>query len=84
MAIIRTASDLGLVIRQRRKQQNLTQGALAKRVGVSRQWIVSIEQGGNRTELGRILRVLNTLGLVVQVEPQPEDPLFDMLFGRDS
>jgi HTH-type transcriptional regulator / antitoxin HipB len=60
---VRTDSDLGIVIRDRRKQLGLDQGTLASRVGVSRQWIVEVEKGKPRAEVGLILRVLRVLGM---------------------
>lgn len=60
---IRTPADLGAVIRDRRKQLELDQATLAKRIGVSRQWVIGIERGRARAELGLVLRALNALGL---------------------
>lgn len=61
--LIRTPTDLGAVIRERRKQLNLDQAGLAKRIGVSRQWVIGIEQGRARAELGLVLRTLDALGI---------------------
>ena len=60
---IRTPADLGAVIRDRRKQLGLGQAALAEKVGASRQWVVGIERGHTRAELGLVLRTLDTLGI---------------------
>jgi HTH-type transcriptional regulator/antitoxin HipB len=60
---IRTPADLGAVIREHRKLLGLDQAELAKRIGVSRQWVVGIERGRARAELGLVLRALDTLGL---------------------
>jgi HTH-type transcriptional regulator/antitoxin HipB len=59
--LIRTPADLGAVIRDRRKQLGLGQAALAEKVGASRQWVVGIERGHTRAELGLVLRTLDTL-----------------------
>ena len=37
---VRTPADLGAVVREQRKQLKLDQAALAKRIGVSRQWVI--------------------------------------------
>jgi y4mF family transcriptional regulator len=58
---ILTPTDLGLTIRDRRKQLRLAQQTLADRVGVSRQWIVEVERGKPRAEIGLILRTLREL-----------------------
>jgi HTH-type transcriptional regulator/antitoxin HipB len=60
---IRTPTDLGAVIRDRRKRLGLDQATLAKRIGTSRQWVIGIEQGRARAELGLVLRALDTLGI---------------------
>jgi HTH-type transcriptional regulator/antitoxin HipB len=70
---IRTPIDLGLVIRARRKQHGLDQRALAARVGVSRQWIVAIEQGKTSAEIGLVLRTLQALGVTLEAM-EPEAP----------
>jgi HTH-type transcriptional regulator / antitoxin HipB len=64
-----TASDLGLVLRERRRQLGLTQQALADRVGVSRPWIVQVEGGKPGAELGLVLRTARELGLHLRLEP---------------
>ena len=60
---IRTPLDLGLVIRDRRRKLGLSQTELARKVGVGRQWVVSIERGKSRAELGLVLRTLSALDL---------------------
>ena len=64
---VRAPSDLGQAIRQRRKQLGLDQRSLAERVGVSRQWIVEIEKGKPRAELGLVLRTLKALELQLEI-----------------
>jgi HTH-type transcriptional regulator / antitoxin HipB len=61
-----TPKDLGLTIRARRKQLALDQLTLAARVGVSRQWIVEIEKGKPRAEIGLVLRTLRELGIQLE------------------
>lgn len=60
---IQTPADLGLTIRDRRKKMGLAQQTLADRVGVSRQWVVEVEAGKSRAEIGLILRTLRELGI---------------------
>lgn len=59
--LIRSPSDLGAVIRDRRKQLKLDQAALARRIGVSRQWVIEVERGHARAELGLVLRAVDIL-----------------------
>jgi y4mF family transcriptional regulator len=72
---IRTPADLGAVIRERRKTLKLDQAGLAERIGVSRQWVIGVEKGRARAELGLVLRALDTLGLRLEAflpNPRPK------------
>ena len=61
--LVRTPADVGAVIRDRRRQLNLDQATLAKRIGVSRQWVIQIEHGRTRAELGLVLRAFDSLDI---------------------
>jgi HTH-type transcriptional regulator / antitoxin HipB len=61
--LVRTPADLGAVIRDRRKQLKLDQAAFAKRIGVSRQWVIEMERGHARAELALVLRALDALSI---------------------
>ena len=65
---IRTAADLGAFIRERRTQLGMDQIALAKKAGTSRKWLVEVEQGKPRAEIGLILRTLKSLGVSVDLK----------------
>jgi HTH-type transcriptional regulator/antitoxin HipB len=71
--VIRTAADVGAIIRDRRRKLRLDQGALAKRVGVSRQWIVDVEKGKPRAGVELVLRTLAALG--VSLAPSEGPPV---------
>jgi HTH-type transcriptional regulator/antitoxin HipB len=58
-----TAADIGAIIRERRRKLGLDQGALARRVGVGREWIVEVEKGKPRAGIELVLRTLTALGL---------------------
>jgi HTH-type transcriptional regulator/antitoxin HipB len=60
---IRTPRDLGALIRDRRRTLGLDQRTLADQVGVSRQWIIEVERGKPRAEVGLVLRTLEALGV---------------------
>lgn len=60
---VRTPADLGAVIRDRRKQRKLDQAAFAEQIGVSRQWVIAIERGHARAELGLVLRAVDALNI---------------------
>jgi HTH-type transcriptional regulator / antitoxin HipB len=62
---IRTASDLGALIRERRLKLGLDQIDLARKAGTSRKWLVEVENGKPRAEIGLILRTLKALGVAL-------------------
>ena len=64
---IETPSDLGTAIRERRRQRSWGQQTLADQVGVSRQWIVAIEQGKPRAEIGLLLKTLQVLEIKLEI-----------------
>lgn len=64
--IIRTPTDLGAAIRERRKLSKLRQEQLAAKIGVSRQWVIEVEKGKPRAEIGLILRALEAVGITLR------------------
>lgn len=68
--IVRTPSDLGLLIRERRKKLGLDQAELAKKVGVSRLWVIEFERGKPRAEIGLVMRTLLALDLQLEVSAE--------------
>lgn len=67
--LIRTASDLGKVIRAYRLHAGLSQQALADLVGTTQDWISGIERGRPRSELGLVLRTVVALKIPLDVPP---------------
>jgi y4mF family transcriptional regulator len=65
---VRTAGDLGAVVRSARETAGLTQRELAARTGVSREWLVAFESGKGTAQLRLVLDVLSVLGMTVEVE----------------
>lgn len=72
---IRTPRELGLLIRERRHELRLSQQQLADRAGVGRPWLVSVEAGHARAELGKLLALLAELGLVLDLSATSEQDL---------
>jgi HTH-type transcriptional regulator / antitoxin HipB len=70
--LVRTPADLGAIIRDTRKQLKLDQATLAKRIGVSRQWVIEVEHGHPRAELALVLRALDALN--VRLDAGTEQP----------
>lgn len=71
---IRTAKEIGLLVRDHRRRQKLTQAQLAKRLRVSRLWVLQLEQGKDTAQVGLVLMALNQLGIPLQVGPPPKWP----------
>jgi HTH-type transcriptional regulator / antitoxin HipB len=67
---IRTPADLGALIRDRRIKLGLDQRSLAQKVGVSRQWVVEVEKGKPRAEIGLLLRTIDALGIPLTTEKE--------------
>lgn len=71
-------ADVGRYVQERRRQLGLTQSQLATSAGVSRRWLSDLESGKATTELGLVLRTLNTLGVVLDLQPQEADLDLDL------
>ncbi len=68
--VIRTPREVGLLIRERRREIGLTQAELAERVGASREWIRLAESGKPRLDLALALRALGALGITLDAGVQ--------------
>jgi putative transcriptional regulator len=62
-----TASRIVSEIRRRRRQLRITQGDLAEISGVSLRTIKAIEKGAANPKLDLLLRVLEPLGLTIDI-----------------
>ncbi|MFN8622957.1 MAG: helix-turn-helix domain-containing protein [Chloroflexota bacterium] len=70
---IRTVGALAATVRGTRQERGWSQGDLARRAQVSRQWINEFEAGKETAAIGTVLRVLFALGLRLDaVEDDPE------------
>ncbi|MBT2512202.1 helix-turn-helix transcriptional regulator [Arthrobacter sp. ISL-30] len=75
---IDTPAAAGDLIRARRREHGLSQLALAEAAGVSRKFIVDLEAGHERAELGKTIAVLHALGLsLAATEPIPRGSEYD-------
>jgi HTH-type transcriptional regulator/antitoxin HipB len=60
-------NDLASLIKQERKTRGWTQAELAERSGVSRDWIIALEQAKPSVELALVLRTLKALNLPLSI-----------------
>ena len=58
-----TVKDIGDRVRKERKAQGMTQSQLADSCGVGLSFVSNLENGKPTLEAGKMLRVVNTLGL---------------------
>lgn len=71
---LHTVRDVGAAAREARVRLKLTQAEVALRAGVSREWLVRLEQGHPRLEMQLVLDTLAVLGLALTVgESEPAD-----------
>ena len=66
---VRSARDVGLLIRDQRRGLSLSQADLADKIGASRHWVMGVEAGKPTVELGLVLKALSALGLVCNLRP---------------
>jgi len=88
---LHNAEQLGAAIRLKRRERRLTQSELAKLLGAERKWVLNLESGNSKAEIGLILRAFEVLGLralltdKAQPERVPDDlktPRLDQVFER--
>ena len=59
-------ADYASPVRERRKQQRITQAELAEQVGVSRQTVIAVEQGDYAPSVYLALKIARALGGTVE------------------
>ena len=57
----------GELIKEKRKEKNLTQEELAQQIGKNRAYIAKIEQGKTDLQLSNFIQIINALGLSFQI-----------------
>lgn len=75
---IETPAAAGAMIRARRTARGLSQQSLADMAGVSRKFLIDLEAGHDRAELGKTLAVMAALRLILAAtDPIPRGSDFD-------
>lgn len=67
---ITSARDLGLYVRDRRRDLGVTQAQVAEAAGVSRRWLLGLENGKPTMQIGLVFRTLEALDLLMEVRPE--------------
>src|SRR6266478_6128106 len=71
---LRSAEQLGMTIRLKRKEKGLSQHRLAALLGVERKWVLRLEAGNPKAELGLVLKTLDVLGLRASLSDEDRTP----------
>ena len=66
-----TAAEIGELIRDTRRSLDVTQKDLALTSGTGLRFIIDLEKGKDTCEIGKALRVLQTLGIKMKLTPPP-------------
>lgn len=74
MTTIKSPQELGMALRSARKQLGLTQPQLTLAAGVGVRFIVDLEGGKPTVRLDSVLRVIDALGGVINLDGLPSSP----------
>jgi HTH-type transcriptional regulator / antitoxin HipB len=66
-----TPQDIGKLVRETRKGLGVTQKALAMTSGTGLRFIIELERGKETAEIGKVLTILQTLGIQIALTPPP-------------
>ena len=56
-------TQLGTILREKRKEQGLTQGEVAAHCGLSTRFVSEVERGKATAEIGKVLYLLKAVGV---------------------
>lgn len=73
--IIKDATTLGHAIREARKRQGWTQVQLSGLAAVSTPFLIDLEAGKPRKEIGKTLQVIRALGLDLHLNARSDPPM---------
>lgn len=77
--LVKTAADIGRVVREARLHVGLSQKALAAQAATTQPWISEVENGKETAEIGMVLRILSHLGLTLDLSggtSKPQDAIW--------
>ncbi len=70
MAHLRSAKDLGRIIRDERRRQGMTQADLAGLADVGVTFLSQLENGKDSAEIGKAIQVMTMLGIDIDASPR--------------
>lgn len=65
---VKSTTELGALLRKKRKAQGLTQAQVAEHCGISPRFISEVERGKASAEIGKVMYLLETLGVDLIVD----------------
>ena len=69
MANVKTVEDIGKIVKKTREYQGVTQEKLAFICGTGVRFIADLEKGKSTCQVGKVLNVLNSLKIHVDLRP---------------
>ncbi len=67
---VKSSADLGRLVRDKRRKDGLTQVDAAALCGIGTRFLSDLENGKPTIELGKVLQVMQGLGLELWIEPR--------------
>jgi len=80
--MVTTPQEIGAAIRKMRKVMGITQKDLALTSGTGLRFIIDLEKGKPTCQLAKVLTVLHTLGIKIQLHGPAYDRVSDDGNGR--
>jgi HTH-type transcriptional regulator/antitoxin HipB len=71
MGLKYTPQDIGRLVRETRKGLGVTQKELALTSGSGLRFIIELEKGKETAQIGKVLTILQTLGIQLTLTPPP-------------
>lgn len=79
--VITRADDVGAVLRRARQEKGWSQQQLASMLGVSRQWVVSVEAGAPNARLGLVIDALRCVDVLLETRADDSQAILDAIPG---
>jgi transcriptional regulator with XRE-family HTH domain len=80
--VISSANDLGAVLKQGRQAKGMTQQQLAEMLGVTRQWVASVESGAPTARLGLAIDALRCVDILLDTRQDDSSGILSQILGN--
>lgn len=75
------AEDIGAVLRRARVDKGLSQQQLATMLGVTRQWVASVEAGAPTARLGMVIDALRCVDVLLETRADESQAILNAVPG---